>query len=285
MMSRRLYFATCCVSLLARTAVLSTLVAGAGGCRNIPLVGKLVGGQVAPEEMRPAVSVKVRIDHTTLRPGDPLVAHILIQNATSAALTVQKPDISSMDFYIANAGEMNARTVQPVFSPKEPVGEPQDVQPHEYLKPRSFVLPTLTREPVAYRLQEVYHPTPRGMTPGLIPAYASPVTFRVAGERSVRRDRDGVLLKEDAIAIAKRRLGRPAAEVHAFLVVNSHGVYDWWITMKIDPSDLKENEQAYQAFYVNPYTALVRAKAPPYIPKEKPKEVPKRTPPPPRTNP
>jgi len=233
-------------------AIALALVLAGGGCSRVPFIGKLVRSDQALEN---PVEFLLRLDRADVRPGDALVAYVSIRNLTSKALTGQLPDASSIEFYSTGSGEA-VQQIWPVFSSQEPMGEVRDLAPGEIWR-RTFVFTTPTKEPGNYRLQAIYHLAPKGIESSVAPVVSKPAAFQVTDVRSFRRDRDGILLKEDAIAIAKAHLGRPVAEATALLVTNKAGLFDWWVTLAIDPGDLKAGEQAHRAFFVSPYLATV----------------------------
>jgi len=248
----------------------------AAGCSRLPVVGRAFerGGDI-----QSPVEVTLQLQRLNLRPGDPAVAFISIRNITRKKITVQMPDASSLEFYVAG-GNLGTEPVEvrPVFSPKEPLGRPQELESHQVVS-RTFVFTTLTKEPGEYRFQTIYHPTPKGMASGMVPAVSKPVMFRVAGQRAFHRDRDGVLLKEDAIAIAKRAVGLPTKGATAFLLEDKAGFLNWWVTVEIDPAYLKPGQEKYRAFFINPYLATIikSRRARPYVPKAVPKAKDTRT--------
>jgi hypothetical protein len=75
---------------------------------------------------------------------------------------------------------------------------------------------------------------------------------------------DGVLIKNDAIEIARKALGEPADVVDATLVKNEAGFLDWWITFQLTSISGKEGKEVKRAFLVNPYLGAVRKRVEPF---------------------
>jgi len=265
-------------------AILLALAGMAGGCSRVPLIGRFFRNG---EEVKGSIEIALKLHQTNVRPGDAVIAYVWIRNVGAKALTLQKVDPASMEFY--TSGPAGPIRVRPVISTKEPLGDVQDLEPGRVTptpQAKTFVFTTLTQQPGRYSLFAMYHAAPKGSGAGILPAYAKAVSFTVAGQPSCRRDRDGVLLKEDAIRLARQYLRRPAADAEAFLIEDPMGFLTWWITLAADPKTLRPGEANRWAVFVNPYLATVVAnrKAPVYIPKPKPavKEPPARPLPTPR---
>jgi hypothetical protein len=248
-----------------------------GGCSRMPLIGRFFK---SADVSKSPIEITLKLHQTKVRPGDAVIAYVWIRNVGSESLTVQMVDAASMEFY--TSGPTGALRVRPVLSTKEPLGELTDLEPGRVLptlkgegkerpEAKTFVFTTLTRKPGTYKILAIYHAVPKGAAAAILPAYAKAVGFTVAGQPSCRRDRDGVLLKEDAIQLAKRYLRRPATEAEAFLIEDPMGFLTWWITLTGDPKTLRPGEENRWAVFVHPYLATVVAnrKAPIYVPKAK----------------
>lgn len=238
------------------------------GCRRLlsrlPIAGKFVGERTAPE--KGPIQFRLKADQATYRIGDRVAAEVALCNLSRKNLKVQFPDALSIEFYLAGPGDTDPVRINPVFSRKEPLGQ-VGVLDGGTTWGRTFVFTTATQKPGQYRLIGIYHPLPKGVVTDLVPVTSNPIFFTVSNQVACRRDRDGILLKEDAIAIAKRYLGRPTTDAVALLVENDAGFLDWWVTLTIDPRQLRPGEESRQAFFVNPYLATIvrNRKARPYI--------------------
>jgi len=240
-------------SLIAMTIL---MLAGSG-CSRLPVVGKSFEKQKQPNGQ---IEMELRLVRTNLRPGDPVLAYGWIRNMGHKTLSVQMLDASSVEFYVASPGPAGTVRVLPVVSPKEPLGQVEEIGPRQVLpktQARTFVFTTLTKEPGNFRLQAIYHPTVKGKPSDLPPVIAKAVAFQVGGQRSCNRDRDGVLLKDDAVGIAKRHVGRPATVSDALLFEDEMGFLVWKVIFTIDPKDLKPGEENPRAVLVNPYLAVI----------------------------
>jgi len=246
----------------------AVLAFATSGCARIPGFGKKEDLSSAP------IKIDVRLAQPNVRPGHAMIVSISIRNVGSEILSVQMLDASSIEFYVEGPESDNTIRVRPVVSSQEPLGQVEDLESGKTLpqgQPRRFVFTTLTKAEGNYRLQAMYYPTPKGAASGLPPVIAKATAFQVAGQRSCNRDRDGVLLKDDAIEIAKRHLGRPVTAAEGLLGEDEMGFLVWRTILTVDPKDLKPGETSQYAVFVSPYLATVvpaRAVQPPATPKE-----------------
>lgn len=250
-------------------ALLGLLVIAGVSCSRIPVVGdwyeKWKG---SGEAEAPSLEFKMELQRTDHLPGMPVVLGVLVYNVGDEAVSAQWPDVSSVVFRVAGPGGAGVQVVRPVHSSLEQLGQMRTLKPGDFWR-RPFVFTLLTKEEGDFRIQATYYPTPRGAVSDLEPITTEGIAFRVSGQRFIRRDNDGIVLEADAIAVAKRELGRPTVEARAILLMNDKaGFYDWWITLKIDPEALQEGENPYKAYFVSPYLGtIVRSReAKPYIP-------------------
>lgn len=279
-------------SRIATLALAAAIVAATAGCARAPIVGKLLAKWKTAQPEQP---IEFRIafpqageqgpgllDRLTARPGDPVYVDVAIRNLTRKSLTLQFPHVSSIAFYFKSAASPSPIQVRPVFSSKDTDRPPLQLAPGQ-TKYHRFVFTLLTKEPGEHLLQAWYYPTPRGMASGLAPAISKPISLQVAGPRFCNRDRDGILVKEHAVILAKRTLGRPVTDAVAYLLPDEYGFLIWWVTLTIDPNELKPGEEPYQAYFICPYRAVVKSsQVQPYIPnkqEEPPKPPPFQTPP------
>ncbi|MBM3334772.1 hypothetical protein FJY63_08935, partial [Candidatus Sumerlaeota bacterium] len=210
-----------------------------GGCAKLSALTKQRGDLAAKNP----IEATLRLAQAQVRPGEAVIAYVWIKNIGSKSLSVQVVDASSVEFYANRSGEITH--VRPVVSRKELLGTTVELPPGGILpasQARTFVLVTLSDRAGACALQAVYRPATKVGASALAPVYAKPVTFHVSGAPVCRRDRDGILVKADAIEIARRQVGRPVAAADASLHEDEMGLLCWTITLTIDPNDLKPGE-------------------------------------------
>jgi hypothetical protein len=233
----------------------------AGGCSQIPVVGKLLQPFQPESASKGPIEMDLRLAQSNVRPGDAVIAFVWIRNNGPTPLAVQMLDASSIEFYAAGAKPGDAFRVRPVVSSKEQLGQIEQIGPRQFLpktQARTFVFTTLTKDLGAFRLQAIYHPAPRGTASTLPPVIAQAMPFQVAGPRSYNRDRDGILLKEDATEIARRYVARPVAGVQDTLLgEDAMGFLLWEVILELDPKGLRPGEDKTRKVFVNPYMAAV----------------------------
>ena len=264
--------------VLAAATLSALLVATATGCSRVPVVGKWVDRwkdrpttepiqlQIAfPQATADGVAFQ---DRRTARPGEPVYVDAVIRNVSRKALAVQFPNVSTVEFYVKEQGRDEAIRIKPVFSSGEP-DEPPPILAPGAMRHRRFVFTLLTREVGQHLLQAWYYPAPKDVPSDLSPAIAKPIALQVEGQRFCERDRDGILVKEHAIALARRRLGRPVTDAAARLIPDEAGFLLWWVTLTIDPKDLKPGDEPHRAYFVCPYQAVIKDRpARPFVPKK-----------------
>jgi len=234
------------------------LALAASGCSRVPLLGRFFQNE-APS--KGPIELTLKVAQENLRPGDAVIAYAWVRNAGNRTLRIQMLDASSVEFFAVGPG--GTIRVRPVVTPKEELGTVNDVEPGKALPTptaRTFVFATLADRPGTYSLQAIYHPAPKGAVSDLPPVYSKAAKFKVEGKPSCRRDRDGILLKEDAIALARRAVTRPTSGTEALLLENDAGFLVWRVALTIDPKDLRPGEARRQVVYVNPYVVGVLGK-------------------------
>jgi len=247
-------------------AAVALLCAALGGtaCSRLPFVGRSAQeGAAAPES---PIAVSLAASQETFRPGDAVIVTITVRNASDRAIQPQWIDVASVEFLLAGPGRGPAR-VQPLSSPNETLGvTTQSLAPQGNWS-RHFIFTTITKDPGQHRLQAIYHAVPQGVVTELTPAISKALAFQVAGAPSFQRDRDGIIVKEQAVAVARQQVGRPVTDVTALLVRDAAGFLDWWVTLTIDPRDLKPGEAPRVAYFVGPYFGnVIQGRRPqPYV--------------------
>jgi len=208
-------------------------------------------------------------DSDVYRVSEPVIVTLRIQSISNDKITVYKPDVRSVDFYLVNEATGEALEVMPVFSEKESMMSPEDLDPRGNME-RQFVFTLITGQEGSFSLQAFYESSPNG-GPDDRPTIISPrKPFRVSGAALYQRDIKGILSKDDAIRIARERLGKSVSAEDAVLVINEAGFYDWWVTLTLEEKAGPDSAPVKKAFFINPYLARVRAEAQPRVPKTAP---------------
>lgn len=197
----------------------------------------------------------LRSDTARLRPGEALVVEVLLVNTSSEPILSAWLNHRSLNFYLRSPYLAEPVRIIPVYSEKEPPIVVQELK-GDGLWSRQFVFTQATSTSGTYTLTAAFHQDPDGALPSHYFATAAPLEFRVDGEWAARRDRNGVLLKEEAIRLARNKAGAPDSRAEARLIINEAGFYDWFIRLTAPGGEQR-------AFLVNPYLAGVRQEADP----------------------
>ncbi len=225
--------------LFVCTAFLSGLV----GCARVE-----GGSDVSP------LTFTLQLNESNLHPGDALIVFAWVRNLSRRTLTLQMPDASSVEFYVSGpAGAVRAR---PVVSKLEPMGLTYPVAGGRALperRARAFVFTTVTQKPGEYHILGIYHPAPKGALSELAPVISKSEAFKVEGPPTLQRDRDGIVLKETALEIAKRHAGRPVSNAEALLLETDNGFLLWRVALAFAPQPGAAGGEDRTVLYVNPY--------------------------------
>lgn len=236
--------------------------------------------QTRVEPEKPMLDMRVTLDKKEYRPGEMVVATVEIRNLTADEIGIFQPFVytkalppgtpmpANTKFWLARMGAMDVLRRIPIH-PKE--DDKDYAQPRrEQISPgatakRRFGFVNLTTEKGEFKLQAQYKASffETGSERNLITAPF--ITFKVAGEVLVHRDRQGLLLREEAIKLAKAEYGREIKDADAVLIRNDMGLLDWWVTLRKAPQHVVPSEPEAIAYYVSPYRAVVREPATPFV--------------------
>ncbi len=210
------------------------------------------------------LSLDFVLDKDSYLPNEPVLATLNLQNNTKEILNIYYFDARSVLFYIKNEETGKPLEVMPVYSEKEQLLALRELQSDEKME-RQFLFTNLTKDIGVYALQAIYDPSPgKEKEKGRPKIATKPLKFGISGTAPYERDGKGILLKENAIDIAKQRLGKPVSDAWAKLVKNEAGFYDWWVTLAITEEKDQNTSPVLKAYFVNPYRALVRREASPF---------------------
>jgi len=210
------------------------------------------------------LSLALVLEKDTYLPNEPLLATLSIENTTKEILKIYNFDARSALFYLINEETGKPLEVMPVYSEKEQLLTLTELEPNGKME-RKFLFSTITKDIGVYALQSIFDPSPSKEKEKGRPRISSQVRkFSVSGSAPYKRDGKGILLKEDAIEISKKSLGKPVSDAWAKLVRNEAGFYDWWVTLALAEEKDQNTSPVLKAYFVNPYRALVRREAIPF---------------------
>lgn len=233
---------------LVFASLLATLI-GATGCGSA-----LFGGN--PVKAEPLLLVGACAD-TAVNMGDPLVVEAVLISQYKKPLVLPSLSASSLEFWLTDgAGRTYKR--DPVVSPLENLRDSMPLGPGERWR-RRFVLTQGTETSGTLRVQLMYGTalSAEGLLPDGV-VTSDPLGVTVRGTRTLHRDSAGVLLRADAVDLARAWAGIPDARVSATLVRNEAGFLDWWVRLGAP------GQSGYsKACLINPYMGTFHAEVDP----------------------
>lgn len=241
-------------------------VAAAGAlCASCSSLKRTAAAQAGPE---PRFQIEIRLGKEVYRPGEMVVCTLEVRNLPNRPARIVPPvsrrsrNESNLTFWRRlneEKGEIVRRA--PIEIPNNPPPPAVAIEAGGALTER-FAFVNLTEKEGDFTLQAHYNIPVVGEKEGAssIELAISPATtarFEVKGERLWRRDRDGLIVEEDAVRAAKARYGDVFKSAHAVLHKNEAGLYDWWVTLERMPYDVGPGETKWIACYTNPYGGQV----------------------------
>jgi len=204
----------------------------------------------------PLLAVVATLDPVEYQPGEAVVCTVKVTNAGDAPAQAGSLSADTLEFWYGPAGTDLRYRRDVVRSSKERGFEPITIAPKNAIT-RRFVLTRLTEEEGHFALHTLY--SPGGNVPGT-PGIAGPAfLYRVDGPRLFRRDENGLIRKEDAIEAVRHKVGSDVANPETKLVRSEAGLLDWFVSAEVKGS----GQPARRAFFVNPYTGVIRTEARP----------------------
>lgn len=227
-----------------------------------------------PEDPREACEFVAMLDKQVYRVGEMAVCKVGVSNRTlepivvSPPLSAERPGDANIQFRSLGVGEANVLRRAPVLLVRKPRGEAVRLESFETLVEK-FAFTNLTERPGRYRLMVEYRGNP---LPDVFPRPESPdiplpmtrvLEYEVREPRLFERDPAGLILKSEAIRVAREHYGRPVRGARAVLVETRTALLDWWVTLERVPADVVEGQGPFVAYYVSPYGGFVREETEP----------------------
>jgi len=240
---------------LLRKLVLAVFVAVVLFCCGCSLFPK----KAKPEELLCILT----IDKMTYLSNEPVLATVRVQNLTNEEISLLNLDARTVSFYRLNESTGEPLEVMPVYSEKEPMSTVAKLKGLEGME-RPFLFTTLTKGEGDYLLQAFFHSSPFHGKKARPTVISEAKKLSIAGRAPYERDAKGILMKEDAIRIAKEKVGDSAEFTTATLIINEAGLYDWWVTLVLNKKDA-QGQPIRKAYFINPYLAAIRKEANPWL--------------------
>ena len=233
-----------------------------GNWRRILLAGAWLAalplgcGALPRKAAAPRLSVMATLDSVKYQPGQAVVCTVTVKNDGDAPAQAGSLSADTMEFWYGPGGTDLRYRRDVVRSIKEQGFDLITIAPKNAIS-RRFVLTRLTEEEGAFAFHALY--STGGNVPGT-PGIAGPAfLYRVDGHPLFRRDGHGLIRKEDAVEVVKQKVADDVASPEIKLVRNEAGLLDWYVCAEAKGS----GQPAKRAFFVNPYTGVIRAEAKP----------------------
>ncbi len=218
----------------------------------------------APESDTPLLLVDAKLDKEIYGCGEAVVCSVEVTNETKKPMEVALLCTETLEFWFGPAGtELRFKRV-PVRSAREKACERVKLASKEKAR-RDFLLVDVTQEEGVHAIHAFYRPTCDKQAGS--PYYIAPaVLYKVDGPVVLRRDGNGVIVKDQAVRLAKEWFDRPVSQVDAVLVRNEAGFLDWWVTLEVDAKEDPGSDLPRRAVLINAHTGALRAEAKPRPP-------------------
>ena len=201
------------------------------------------------------------------QPGEAVIVMTRLINITDEPKNIQNINARTLSFWLGHETSDMIQKVEPVVSSNEPMGEFVEIPPYDYIE-RPFVFTKVTETTGTFTLSAIHDGIMQmgeNMPPQPVQAISRRIPLDVKGERILWRDRDGLLLKSDAVRLVQEKVGQPLSNVSTTLVIDEMGFLAWWVTYSTGSPDRKEVREAY---LVNPYLGVLRSKVQPFTEKK-----------------
>ncbi|HBF34560.1 TPA: hypothetical protein DDW35_08345 [Candidatus Sumerlaeota bacterium] len=224
-------------------------------------------------EKKPQLEMKVAGVKPVYRPGELVVCSIQLTNITSKKITAVGPMVvsptkgnkvggpeSTLRFQFLNkATGLDVRRLPVTPAKGDTDGAVMALAGKESSTPKNFYFTTLTLDPGDYALQVAYKPRilEGKDTSEQDQIISAPINFKVAGEPMWKRDRDGVLLQEEAIALAQADYAKPVEKVETQLRENEMGLLEWLVTLEKTPADTIGGQSPVKVYLINAYSGRI----------------------------
>ncbi len=212
-------------------------------------------GAKAPSD---SLRIFLRPDSSDLAPGAPLVVEVFLCNTGAKPLKITALNHKTVSFWSRGIAQEAVARVTPVYSEKEETFASLELE-GDSLVSRRFLFHRATLTTGTWTLVATYDSDPSEISTQRYFATSRPMEYRVAGDWALRRDRNGVLLKSEAIRLALEAIEEAADSAEAKLIVNEAGFLDWFVLLHFKEKGVK------RAFLVSPYWGQVRKEVDPAL--------------------
>jgi hypothetical protein len=233
----------------------------------LPLLFSACKSTGSKVELDHPLRVFLDLERSQFQPGEALLAEVMVLNVADEPMRATVPNAESVTFWLAEPDGLGGVKAMPVFSPKEDLRAVDSLASDDLWR-RTFVLPSATLTSGTFTLIASYDSDPARLIGGGYQGAARGRTFSVTGETKLQRDRDGIVLKQEAHRVAGRYLGQGWVIDEGRMIRNEAGFLDWAFTARSSAT----GEQ--RAVVVNSYLGGVRTEADPTLLRKTREELP-----------
>lgn len=209
------------------------------------------------EFQTPGLTLTLTLGQPQFGWGEPVLVRLTLTNTAATPVSLPMPDQASLAFTVQPQSKVDPaqlRFVAPVTSTKYQPGSAINLGPAGSPKSsctRDFVFTTLSFERGDYVMAAVYsQPSDSPMRPAK-KSYAKAVTFTIAGDKPLaHRYLDGMITREDAVAIAAAAAGVKPQSSDTLLAIDPAGFTKWWVNLTLPGGGVK-------AYLIDPCFAKV----------------------------
>lgn len=220
------------------------------------LAGGLAAGCASSRQGQPPVSVTISLAREEYRVGEPLFVTVRIENRGDERVVLPRFDHDAVQFITGRKGVAQRTYREPVYS-QEVIPQPREIGPLQSVS-RDFLFTQATCEAGDCAMIAVLKASKAlvGSTVLTEAIYAEPVRYRVIEEVALRRGIDGLVLRDQALELARKYAPGPVVGERAVLVpMGESGLVTWVVMLTVKQPDGKEQNYAVQ---VDPYLGKLR---------------------------
>jgi hypothetical protein len=203
-------------------------------------------------------SLFLALEKDQFLPGEPILVWLELKRSWQGNIGhALQPDHETVRFMLRpdrDGGEREVTFVEPVYSPQEPTKMWTELAPGAGVQ-RRFLFTVLTFERGSFAVAAEYEVPDPNNASSPVKIYSPPVVFKVEGQKVfARRYLNGLLYREDAYEIAKKKVQGEILDTNGIWASDEKGFLKWWINVRSRGADDKEE---IRSFLVDPYLARV----------------------------
>jgi hypothetical protein len=212
--------------------------------------GHLGTKPAAPAEDK--ITLRLTLNQAAYRPGEVVLASVELTNTSGQPLPAQALSAGSVVFVFGRQGDPERLERQAVYSEREKLDESVTLEPGRMLG-RQFVLTRLSEFSGPLVVQAQYRPGAAAGAKAPPRIFSNPVAYQVGGTRLLKRDPAGLIVKDEALKLARTAGKNEAEDAQAIFVRDEAGFYRWYVN--VHPKGSAPG--TWVGYFVNPYVGGV----------------------------